>query len=239
MTHTIANIQILSAGAPKTGVGRCAEVFQQASGIPVTYRFATATVLRKTVGGAAADAQVVVAPLEPLAEFEAAAHVLAGSAVVLGGIAAGVVVRADAPDPDISSAGALTAAILGAELVVYNEGSSGLYIATLMERLGIAGAVAARMVRVGNGAAVMTKLVELAPASAIGFGQVTEISLHAEAGVGVRLVGPLPEVVGNVTTYGAALLSGAAGGDGPAREFLAFLASDQAHEILVATGILR
>jgi molybdate transport system substrate-binding protein len=230
----LAAIQVLSAGAPKTGVARCAAAFERASGISVAYRFATATALRQAVGGGEADAEIVVAPVEAVADFEALGLVT-GTTVVLGGVAAGVVVRDDdAPDPDISSANSLKAAILAADRLVYNEGSSGLYIAKLMERLGIAEAVAGKTERVANGAAVMAKLVELAPAGAIGFGQVTEIRLHAEAGV--RLVGPLPDPVGNVTTYGAALLSGTGG---PARDFLAYLATGEAHEILVATGILR
>jgi len=54
--------------------------------------------------------------------------------------------------------------------------------------------------------------------------------------LGERLVGPLPDAVGNVTTYAAALLSGAGG---PARDFLAYLATGEAHGIFVATGVLR
>jgi len=42
-------IKILSAGAPKTGVARCAEAFTQKTGIPVSVQFATAPELREAI----------------------------------------------------------------------------------------------------------------------------------------------------------------------------------------------
>ena len=227
-------ITILSAGAPKTAVARCAGEFQRLSGCEMSYSFATATGLRERVGGGTAAADIVIAPVEAVGDFDDAGRTVRGTGVVIGGVAAGVVVRDGAPLPDISSAASLKQAVLDADAVIYNEGSSGIYIVTMIERLGIAAAINDKTVRVSNGAAVMAYLVESGTEKSIGFGQVTEIRLHEDQGV--RLAGALPDEIGNVTTYTAALLSDAAEPDG-ARKFLEFLATPAAKEIIVATGV--
>ena len=87
--------------------------------------------------------------------FEVAGLTIAGFGAVIGSVKAGVVVREGTPAPDISTPEAFKSAVLAAGSLVYNQASSGLYIAQLFERLGIAEAVAARTVRAPTGAAVM------------------------------------------------------------------------------------
>lgn len=57
MENGSAKIHVLSAGAPKLGVGRCASSFTRKTGHEVDVAFATAPVLRERVekGEAAAD----------------------------------------------------------------------------------------------------------------------------------------------------------------------------------------
>ncbi|MEQ1759453.1 MAG: hypothetical protein ABL986_14120 [Vicinamibacterales bacterium] len=56
--------------------------------------------------------------------------------VALGRIGLGVVVRAGAPAPDISTPQALRAALLGAKTIVYNRASSGQGIEALVRNVG-------------------------------------------------------------------------------------------------------
>ena len=64
------HVQVLSAGAPKGGVSKCAEVFSRETAHRVAYRFATAPVLRAQVEAGEAEADVVVAPVPSMQAFE-------------------------------------------------------------------------------------------------------------------------------------------------------------------------
>ena len=58
--------------------------------------------------------------------------------VVFAKSGVGVAVRAGAPKPDISSTAALKKALIAAKSIGYSTGPSGVYIADLFRRLGIA-----------------------------------------------------------------------------------------------------
>jgi molybdate transport system substrate-binding protein len=227
-------MQILSAGAPKGGVAKCAEAFSRETRHQVAYRFATAPVLRAQVTQGEAEADIVVAPVPSMQAFEAKGRVVAGSTVVVGSVQAGMAVRDGVPDPDISTSEAFRETILNAESLVCNEASSGIYIIELMERLGIADAVAAKMTRLPTGAAVLQHLAESDATGEIGFGQIPEIRRFE--GKGVRLVGPLPREIGKVTTYAAGALSDARAPHAAAA-FVEFLATPAAKQIFVENGV--
>jgi len=59
----------------------------------------------------------------------------------------GVEVRADAPKPDISSVEAFKRALLSARSIGYLKVGSGIYLAALLDRLGIAEAIASKVTR--------------------------------------------------------------------------------------------
>src|SRR4029078_6314040 len=67
---------------------------------------------------------------------------VAGSRTNLGRVGVGVVVRGGAPKPDISSVDAFKKALLAAKSVAYIDpaagGSSGIYVAGLLDKLGVA-----------------------------------------------------------------------------------------------------
>ncbi len=233
MADATARIRILSAGAPKGGVGACAEAFMADGGAEVSVEFATAPVLRERVEGGAAEADLVVAPVADLERFEAAGLVVAGTGVAVGAVRAGVAVRTGAPAPDIATAAAFERALLAADGIVYNEASSGRYIADLVKRLGLAEALARRTVRVPTGAAAMEYLAG-STGNVIGFGQIPEICRFT--GAGVDLVGPLPDPLGKTTRYAAGLLSGAAVPEA-ARALLDFMAMPQARALCAAAGL--
>ena len=233
MADEPAHIRILSAGAPKGGVGACAETFAATTGGEVSVEFATAPVLRERVEGGRAAADIVVAPVPDMQRFAAAGTIVAGTEIVVGSVRAGVAVRAGAPVPDISSAAAFEQALLAADGIVYNEASSGRYIADLLDRLGLADALREKTVRVPNGAAAMEYLAG-SSGTVIGFGQIPEIRRLTDEGV--ALVGPLPEPLGKSTTYAAGLLAGAASPDA-ARALLEFMATPEAARLCTGAGL--
>ena len=163
-------ITVLNAGAPKTGVARCAEAFAEARGRHVAVMFATAPAIREAMQSGDCACEVVIAPVPAMQAFEQAGRIVAASTLVIGKIKAGVVVRNGAPTPNITTVESLTAACRAADSLLYNEAPSGQRIAEMMVQLGIADEVADKTVRVPTGRAVMEHLAQSRAAREIGFG---------------------------------------------------------------------
>jgi molybdate transport system substrate-binding protein len=226
-------IQVLSAGAVKTGVRAAADAFEAQGVGAVGLRFATAPTIR---GGAAAGtltADVVILPPGGMDELVRLGKIDAATRVTLGRVGAGIAARAGASVPDIASVASLERALAAADTIAYNKASTGIYIETLFEQLGIAAALAAKIRRQDNGAGVMNHLLQNDGCD-IGFGAVTEILVFKDKGV--RLVGPLPAEIQNYTHYAAAVLRQAANVEG-ARAFVRFLDGEHGRRLLAACGI--
>lgn len=229
-------IRILSAGAPNVGVTRCVTAFQNDTGESVEVTFSTAPMILEKVGAGAAEAELVVAPVNTMDQFLRAGLVAPETVSVIGSVKAAVVVREGTTAPDLSSAASLKQAILAAGSLVYNSASSGQYIETLIFDMGIADAVAAKTTRPDTGAAVIDHLVDAEDGSAIGFGQQTEILRHIDLGQPVKLAGTLPAEVENLTSYMAAVLSDAANNQ-EAQALAAFMGSVAGLKIFKSAGV--
>jgi len=100
----------------------------------------------------------------------------------------------------------------------------------------VAAAIKDKVRTVPNGAAVITHLAQSPTDREIGFGQLTEIRVHEERGLPVKLVGALPEGVENVTTYCASVFAAADDPDA-ARAFIEFMGSDEGRRLCRASGL--
>lgn len=123
--------------------------------------------------------------------------VAADSRVDLARSRIGMVVRAGAPKPDISSVEAFKRALIAAKSIAYSDSASGVYVSTeLFQRLGMANELLAKSKevkseRVGN--------VVARGEAEIGFQQISEL-LSVQ---GVDFVGPLPPELQKVTVFSA------------------------------------
>jgi len=207
VAHVAAAVElrVLSAGAVEPGLRAAVERYERASGDTVRITFATAPVLRERAGSPAAAAaagfDLLVAPVVVFDTIGGAGTVRAERAT-LGSVGVGVAVRPDAPRPDVASAGALKAALVAADQVVYNRASTGQYVAQLLQRLGLAEAMAGKTTQVADGAAVLQRLMQ-GKGNEFGFAPITEILLHK--GSGLVYVGPLPAELQNRTVYQASV----------------------------------
>jgi molybdate transport system substrate-binding protein len=227
-------MNVLSGGAIQKGLESAARAFEEQSGQKVFLTFATAPVIRDKVKNQNLALDLVIAPSEALRDFERAGFTAAACGVVVGRVKAGIAVRENAWQPDISTAESLKRELIACDSILYNQGSSGIFAEELLQRLGIAEAVKAKTIRLADASAVMSHLAESAAAREIAFGQITAILLHAPRGV--RLVGPLPREVENITTYEAGIATAA---EAPelAQRFLQFLATPSAKAAFRATGV--
>ena len=163
---------------------------------------------------------VVVLASDAIDKLIAAGHIRTGSKVNLVHSGVAVAVRAGAPVPDISSEAAVRAAVLNAKSVSYSTGPSGVALAKLFERWGIATDIAPRMVQappgVPVGSLVASGQVDL------GFQQLSEL-IHLP---GIDVLGPLPAEIQITTTFSAGIATTATQVNS-AQALLAFLASPQ------------
>ncbi len=224
------SLKVLSAGAVKRGVAQIAKQYQAGSGETVSVEFDTAPSLSERLKtGECAD--VVVLPPAILDELAGAGLADNARRGYIGRSRVGVFVRRGEPLPDVSSVSDLKQAVFACAAVIYNTASSGLYIERMLEKFGLYESVAARIVKVNSGAAVMERVA--AHAGAIGFGQLSEIRVQLDKGVAIAFAGPLPDEVQNTTPYDAAATS-----DAPhAGAFVTALTSEAARTLFAATGI--
>ena len=226
-----AKIKVLSAGAVKPGMAKVIEAFGRETGHDVSVSFATAPAIMKRInGGATVD--VVIAPENLLAEV-AKSGKAAADRVTVGRIGVGVMVRDGAPLPKIATVEEFKRSLLGAESIVYNQASTGIYLENLFDLLAVAAPIKAKTTRYPDFAAVRDH-VSKGSGNEIGFGATTVIIESASKGV--KFAGALPAEIQNYTTYIAAtIVDGVAGVVG--EEFVRYLASVRAKALLTAAGI--
>ncbi len=228
----IAAVQVLSAGAIEPGLIMAAEAFRRETGQDVKIAWATTPAIRQRVG-AGGGADVLVVPPEVADDFARAGKVAADERAYLGRVGIGVVIRNDAPVPDVSSVEALRCAVLDADSVVFNCASSGLYIERLFARLGLLESIRGKTTRYANGPQMMEHVIR-GRGSEIAFGAVVEILMFRDRGL--KLAAPLPAEVQHYTGYAAVPMNAARNAAG-ARIFVRFLATPVAKALFVAHGI--
>jgi molybdate transport system substrate-binding protein len=227
-----AEIRVITTGAMKEVVLRLGAQFEKASGHRLTVTNDTAGgVARKIEAGAAFDLAVITPAF--VDELMAKGKLLAGSRADIARVGVGVAVREGAPRPDISTVETFRAALLAAKSVAYIDpasgGSSGIYFAGLIERLGIADAVKAKAKLQSGG--YVAELVAKGEAE-IAIHQISEI-LPVQ---GVVFIGPLPAAIQRMTVY-AAGLAPQPQDPAAAKALLAYLAGPDAAAVLTAAGM--
>lgn len=141
----------------------------------------------------------------------------------------GMALRAGAPKPDIGSAEAFRQAMLAARSIAYSFGPSGVYVAELFQRLGIAQALGPRAKQVKG--VPIGELVASGEAE-IGFQQVSELLPVA----GIDVIDTLPPGIEKITVFSTGVHRKAPRAD-IARDFVRFLVSPEAAPVLRNTGL--
>jgi molybdate transport system substrate-binding protein len=196
-----AEIKVLTAGAFKQVLLALLPDFERQTGHKVVVDNATVGALSKRIE---AGEPFDVAVLTPAAVDDLAAKgaLVMGSRTNVARVGVGVMVRAGAPAPEIGSVEAFKQAMLAARSIAYIDpesgGSSGIYVARLLDRLGIADQIRPKA-KLKKGGYVADLVVS--GEAELGIHQISEIVPVKE----VRLVGPLPPEIQSYTVYAAAL----------------------------------
>jgi molybdate transport system substrate-binding protein len=227
-----AEIRVLSAGAVEPGLEAFAQQVKRELGHELRIQFNTAPQIAKRL--AAGDVyDILISPPAVIEQAVKDGKVAADSRVPVGRVGAGILVRTGALVANVATVDALKQVLLGADSVVYNTASTGLYLDKLFGKMGILEQLKPKSTRYPDGASVMEHVIK-GKGSEIGFGAITEIRLYEPKGL--KLVGPLPAEIQNYTSYEAALMTGATSADA-AQAVLRFLATPAAKAAFVAKGV--
>jgi molybdate transport system substrate-binding protein len=162
--------------------------FRRETGHDVKATFATAPTILKRIGdGKIAD--VVIAPPVVLDEWVKAGKAASADRVIVGRTGVGVMVQNSAGSPNIGTVDEFKRSLLSVESIVYNQASTGFYLETLFDRLGIAEALKSKTTRYPDAAAVLDHISK-GRGQEIGLGAITVIIEGKDKGL--KFVGPLP-----------------------------------------------
>jgi molybdate transport system substrate-binding protein len=227
-----AEIKVLTAGAFKQVLLVLVPDFEKQTGHKVILENDTVGALTKRIEGGEAFDLAVLTPAA-VNDLSTKGKFVAGSRTNLGRVGVGVVVKEGAPKPDISSVDAFKKTLLTAKSVAYIDpaagGSSGIYVAGLLDKLGVAADVKPKAKLIPGGA--VAEYIARGEAE-IGIHQISEI-LPVK---GITLVGPLPADIQNYTVYAAGL--GANGKESEAaKALLKTLSGPAAADVLKSKGM--
>jgi molybdate transport system substrate-binding protein len=227
-----AEIKVLTAGAFKQVLLAMLPEFERQSGHKVMVDNDTVGALtRRIEAGEAFD----LAVLTPTAvdSLSKKGKLVPGGGRNLARVGIGVVVKEGAPKPDIGSVDAFKKALLAASSIAYIDpaagGSSGIYVAGLLDRLGIAAEMKGKS-RLISGGAVAEHVAR--GEAELGIHQISEI-LPVK---GIALVGPLPAEIQSYTIYAAGVGANARQADA-AKDLLKALTGASVAEVLRSKGM--
>ncbi len=216
----MAKIRVMSAGAVEGPVTVLAPEFSQASGHEVELAFNTVGALRdRFIAGEPTD--VIILSFPVIEALEKDGRLAAGSRTDLGRASCGVAVRDGMLMPNIATVDGFKRMLKFAVSIAANDpahgGSSGIYLADLLKRMGLYDEVAPKLKLSKTGRECALALVR--GEAEIGITFTSEFI----AVPGTRVVGTFPKEIEYVNGYAGAIPKDAAAA--PARAFLDFLAS--------------
>jgi molybdate transport system substrate-binding protein len=227
-----AEIAVLAAAAVQEPFEEVVHAFEHETGNKVVATFGSVGAIQaKLKAGANADVVVLNTALAAAAEKDGSAR--AGSRAVVGRVEIGVTVGTGTPAPDISTTDAFKKALLAAKSISYTDpaggGTAAVFVAGLIDRLGVADAIKGKSLKFNTGREVVTAVVRGDAEIGIGF---TSEFVPVK---GVKVVGALPKEIEFVNEYSAYIPAKSAAADA-AKALLAYLARPASRDIFKAAG---
>jgi len=204
----MSRLNILSGGAAQGLVGSLTPAFKAQTGFEIVGEFGAVGVMAdKLRKGAPADLIVLTAAL--VAKLAVEKLVLAASIADVGLVETALAVRAGDPQAAVKDAADLREALLASDAIYVPDtkaSTAGIHVANVLQQLGIADEVAARLRIFPNGATAMRELAASEARRPIGCTQSTEIISTK----GLTLSGSLPPGCELATMYTAGITAAAA-----------------------------
>ena len=224
-----ADVKVMASAAIREAYIELVPGFERASEHKVATTWAgTVDIKKRLSGGEVFDLVIMSGP--SIDELIKLGKIVPGSRVDLVKSGVGAAVRAGAPRPDISSGEALKRAMLAAKSIAYSTGPSGVYLAGLFQRMGIADEIKSKIKLAPPGMPV-GEMIARGDAE-IGFQQVSELLPVA----GIDYIGPLSADVQQITVFAGGIHPGATQPDA-AKALVKFLTAPQAVPVIKKKGL--
>lgn len=199
-----AEVKALFPGTLRYTANQVIPDFEKTTGHKVTIAYSSAGAVTDNIRkGVAADVAVTAAP--QIDDLQKEGKIVSGSGSVLAKVGVGVFVPKGHTKPDVGTIEALKASLLSARSIVYTNpaagGPVGIYLAKLMDQLGIADQMKPKTKLTPGGEANHTLAVN--GDAEFGFNMINEILADNR----VDLVGPLPPPIQEYTVFAAGLIS--------------------------------
>lgn len=227
-----AEFKLLCAVALHPAIDVLIPDFEKSSGHKVTVAYGNAgAIANRFEKGEAADLLINAVP--QMEKVRAQGKVLAGDRIIITKVGVSAFVRKGAAKPDMSSADTFKRSMLAARSIIYPDpaggGASGVYMASLLERLGIAGEMKAKTT-LSPSAKVLYASVANGDVQ-IGFNQISEVLAQPS----VEFAGPLPSEIQNYTVFAPGIVTGSNQAEA-AGALVTFLTSPAAKAVFKAKG---
>jgi molybdate transport system substrate-binding protein len=230
MTMATANeLKLIVGGSLSAIFAELGPQFEKASGHKLSIHFdSTPNIIARINAGTPFDA--VLVPSDVFGDASAKSHFVQGSIGDVARVGFGVIVRAGAPKPDISTSDAFKKALLNASSVASTPTSAaGAYIAKVYERLGIADAMKAKT-------QALPAPSTIAPTVAKGDAELGIFLMNVFNGPGIELAGPFPADLQQDLVFTSAVAADTREPDA-AKAFIAYLKTPAAIETFKAAGM--
>jgi molybdate transport system substrate-binding protein len=224
-----ASIKVLCDGPLEPALPAIGEAFRQKTGHQVDFVFAPSPAIRKRIADGETADLVIIQP-DFIAELAEKGKADPGDHPAFGRVGIGLAARADAPAREMKTPDALKQVLTRADTIVFNTVASGNTFAKVLERLGIAEDVKARVVRTAP-AEVFERILQ-GKNDDIAVGTITLI--HADKRL--KLIGALPAELQSYISYAAVPMTGTPNMKA-AVEFIKFLFTPAAKAQLAASGV--
>lgn len=229
------SLNILSGGAAQGLVASLTPAFKDLTGFGIAGEFGAVGIMAdKLRNGTPADIVILTAAL--LAKLVDETLVAAASIADVGLVATALAVRAGDPEASAKDADGLREVLLASDAIFVPDtkaSTAGIHFAKILEQLGIADEVAARLRIFPNGATAMRELAASKATRPIGCTQSTEIISTK----GVILSGSLPRGCELATMYTAGITTAAAHPQ-QARRLIQLLTGAGQHEQRTRAGFI-
>ena len=223
-------VKVLSAIAMSAVVKELGPEFERVTGHRLGVKFDVTPVMKRKID-AGEPFDVAVSTRDQIDELIAGGKVNSVSRVDIARSGMGVAVRAGAPKPDVSSVEAFRRALLNAKSVSYSqEGPTGLHLAGVLQRLGIAEEVKSKT-KLQEGGARVVQCVANGECE-LGFTAISNILLMR----GAEIAGPFPPELQSYAVFSAGVAAAAGEREG-AQALIRFLTSPTAATVVRAAGM--
>jgi len=224
-----AELKVIAGGSMTASMNALAAPFEKASGHRLSIHFdSTPNIIARVNSGTPFD--VAVVPADVFKNATAKARFVPGPTIDIARVGYGVIVRAGAPKPDISTPDAFKTALLAAPSVAFLPASAaGAYVTKVFERLGIAEEMKAKT-------KVQAAPGEIAPAVAKGEAELGVFLTNVLSAPGVELVGPFPGDLQQELVFTSAVAADTKEADA-AKALIDYLKTPEATAIIKAAGM--